>query len=332
MTAEIRTAAPADLPSMIDLLVQDAGRRQAHDPGLWRIAGDARQKVADAVAFAIAAENQPFRQQWLVAEQGGKLVGLAHTLRLPVPPIYAGEWGDPGLLQPETFVTDDASEGTLGALIDAAEDDLRASGASLLLASVICGDELISALRQKGYEPLTLYLSKSALAPAPAPARHSVRLAKESDIDGIVTRSAENRSVLHDLNPFWKPHPDADARFGNWMKKSLALTDRDMLLSGPEGTVTGYAVAQPASRLHFPPAQDISATGFIDDYFHRQFADPFGTAEDGEAMALLLSAESALAARGIGTTLVVCPAAWASKIALLESMGYKTAMVWMIRR
>jgi hypothetical protein len=282
------------------------------------------------VTFALTAEKQPFRQQWLVAESDGRLVGVIHTARLPVPPIYAGKRGDPGLLMPETFVAQDAPKGTLDALLDAAEADLGASGAALLLASFVCGDELNSVLRKRGYHPLTLYLSKSGLAPASQPS--SARAATEQDIDRIISRSAENRAILHELNEFWTPHEQADTRFGNWMKKSLTLTDRDMIVSGPPEDLDGYVVAHPASRLHFPPAHDISSTGVIDDFFHRQYADPAKMPEGDGALALLQAAEEALVARGTTTAFVVCPAAWTSKVALLETAGYTTAMVWMIKR
>lgn len=329
MAAEIRTGSISDLPSMVDLLMQDARLRQARDPYLWRVADDAHERIAASVSFAMTAESQPFRQQWLVAEHRGRLVGLTHTLRLPVPPIYAGKWGDPGLILPETIVAEDAPEGTIRHLLRAAEADLRASGASFLLASIACGDELASALGEDGYTPLTLYLSKTGLTPLTA--LGTVRQAREADIGGIVTRSAENRAILHGLDPFWAPHTEADSRFGNWMNKSLGLSDRDMLVSGAEGAVDGYVVAQPASRLHFPPAHDTSATGFIDDYFHSQFAVADEIVESGDARMLLQAAEGALAARGVDTVLVVCPAAWTSKVSLLENMGYKTAMVWMRR-
>ena len=330
MTAKIRAATPSDLSSMADLLMQDAALRQAHNPTLWALADDARQRIADAVTFALTAEKQPFRQQWLVAESDGKLVGIIHTARLPVPPIYEGKWGDPGLLMPETFVSQDAPEGTLDALIDAAEADLRTSGAALLLASFVCGDEWNSAFQRLGYEPLTLYLSKSGLEPA-SPSS-STRAATARDIDGIIARSAENRTILHELDVFWTPHPEANTRFGNWMKKSLTLTDRDMIVSGPPEALDGYVIAQPASSLHFPPAHDISATGVIDDFFHRQYADPAEMSEGDGGFALLQAAEGAFAARGTTTTFVVCPAAWASKVALLQNAGYNTAMVWMIKR
>lgn len=330
MTVGIRAAGPSDLALLVDLLMQDAERRQAHDPALWAIAEDARDKIAEAVNFALTAEKQPFRQTWLVAEADGALVGVVHGVRLPVPPIYAGRWGDPGLLMPDSFVLPHAPAGTLEALVDAAEADLRASGARLLLASFVCGDAWKAAFGARGYVPLTLYLSRSGLEGAPRPA--GVRAATRRDIDGIVALSAENRVVLHDLDAFWTPHAEADVRFGNWMEKSLAFTDRDMLVSGPQEALDGYVIAQPASRLHFPPAHDISATGVIDDFFHRQYADPVEIRESGGARALLQAAEASFAARGIATAFVVCPAAWASKIALLENAGYRTAMVWMIKR
>ncbi|RNF34991.1 hypothetical protein [Paracoccus methylarcula] len=331
MNAEIRAATLPDLPSMVELLMQDAERRQAHDPALWVLANDARSQIADAVTFALTAEKQPFRQQWLVAEADGRLVGIIHDARLPVPPIYAGKWGDPGLLMPESFVTRDAPEGTLDALIDAAEADLRALGARILLASFVCGGEWHESFRGRGYEPLTLYMSRSGLDNITQPS--DVRAATDRDMGGIVARSAENGAVLHQLDAFWAPHPEADARFGAWMRKSLTFTDRDMLVIGDEGGLDGYVVAQPASRLHFPPAHDISATGVIDDFFHRQYADPVAMQKNGAGgQALLQAAEASFTTRGITTAFAVCPAAWTSKIALLESVGYRTAMVWMIKR
>jgi len=50
------------------------------------------------------------------------------------------------------------------------------------------------------------------------------------------------------------------------------------------------------------------------------------------AESLLAAAESAFARRAIDSALVVCPAGWASKIALLEQRGYQTAKLWMLKR
>jgi hypothetical protein len=110
------------------------------------------------------------------------------------------------------------------------------------------------------------------------------------------------------------------------------MADRDMLVTGGPGGLSGHAIAQPASRLHFPPAHDIAATGVIDDWFHADFADPVALRDaGGGAAGLLRAAEAAFARRGVRAALVVCPAAWASKRAVLEGAGYRTAMVWMIR-
>lgn len=331
MTAEIRTATLPDLPLMVDLLMEDARRRQAHDPALWVLADDAGEKIAESVKFALTAEKQPFRQKWIVAEVDGKLVGIIHSMLLPVPPIYAGNLGDPGLLLPEYFVTQDAPAGTAEALVEEAEADLRAAGAKILLVSFVCDDEWHAVFRRRNYDPLTLYLSRSGFEKATGPG--DLPAASEDDIEGIVARSAEHRAILWELDKFWTPHADADARFGNWMRRSLTLPDRAMLVSGSSDSLDGYVIAQPASRLHFPPAHDIFATGVIDDFFHRQYADPAGIQDGGAAaMALLQAAEASFAARGIGTAFVVCPAAWMSKFALLERAGYRTAMVWMIKR
>lgn len=151
-----------------------------------------------------------------------------------------------------------------------------------------------------------------------------MRFASEADLTGIVERSTGNRTILAELDEFWTPHAEADARFVSWMKRSLILKDRS-----PDG----YVIAQPASRLHFPPAHDIRATGVIDDYYHQEFSDPSKTQDGGKsATALLHAAEAAFERRGVDAALIVCPAAWTSKIAVIENAGYETAMVWMIKR
>ena len=47
---------------------------------------------------------------------------------------------------------------------------------------------------------------------------------------------------------------------------------------------------------------------------------------------LLRAAEAAFANRGMEAAFVVCPAGWTSKIELLKSAGYETAMVWSSKR
>ncbi|QUJ75632.1 hypothetical protein KDD17_11770 [Sulfitobacter albidus] len=319
----IRPATHEDIAQMSALLEDAARARAAGDPALWRLSPDLRAEISDAVHAALTRPDQPFRQFWLVAEQSGRLTGVIHAMLLPVPPIYAGPQGDPGLILPDHAVADDAAPGTHAALLAAAESALRAAGAQILLTSFVRGDDWRAAFVAAGYDPLTLYLSREG----PQGDAQAARPATAQDIPGIVARSAENREILFEIDPFWAIHPEADARFGAWMQRSLTLTDRDMLVHGPAADVEGYLIAQPASRLHFPVGHDISAVGVIDDFYHRDLA-----AGGTGAAALLQAGEAAFAARGTQAVFVVCPAGWAAKIALLEQAGYATAMVWSIKR
>ena len=331
MPAVIRAATIEDVPRMVELLLADARERRAEDAVLWAVADDAAAQVEKAVTFALTAERQPFRQFWQVAEEGGRVTGVVHSMLLPVPPIYAGADGEPGLILPDSFVAPDAPVGTVEALVEAAEATLRGAGARIVLSSFVTGQTWGAAFKGRSYDPLTLYLSRTDLGDA-APAT-GVRPATEADIPGIVARSAENRAVLFDVDPFWAIHPEADARFDAWMRRSLALPDRDMLVMGPAEALEGYVIAQPASRLHFPPAHDITRTGVIDDFYHPDLADPDTLADGGTgAMALLRAAEAAFVERGLGAAFVVCPAGWRSKSRMLAAAGYETAMVWSIKR
>ncbi|SLN71921.1 hypothetical protein ROJ8625_03753 [Roseivivax jejudonensis] len=331
MPATIRPAITEDIPAMVELLLADARERHAADALLWDMAEDEASHVEKAVAFALTAEAQPFRQFWQVAAHGGRIVGVVHSMLLPVPPIYAGADGKPGLILPDSFAVPDAPEGTVNALVEAAQAVLREAGARIFLSSFVTGPNWRAAFEAEGYEPLTLYYSRSDLGDAARPS--DVRLANEADVPGIVARSAENRSVLFGIDPFWAIHPEADARFDAWMRRSLTLPDRDMLVMGDAEKLEGYVIAQPASRLHFPPAHDITGTGVIDDFYHPDLAEPNALANEGAgSMALLRAAEAAFAERSTGVTFVVCPAGWRSKIELLEAAGYETAMVWSIKR
>ena len=71
----------------------------------------------------------------------------------------------------------------------------------------------------------------------------------------------------------------------------------------------------------------------IDDFYHTDLADRDELAQKGiDATALVRAAEAAFEARGIGTAFVVCPAKWGAKVQMLEAAGYKTAMLWSIKR
>ncbi|OWU85886.1 hypothetical protein ATO6_03075 [Oceanicola sp. 22II-s10i] len=331
MTSAIRAATVQDIPQLVTLLMDDATDRQTTDPVLWRLADDARDRIAQALSFALTAEQQPVRQFWLVCERAGGIVGVVHAIMLPVPPIYAGSFGEPGLIMADSHTAPDAPAGTEDALVAAAETVLREAGAKILLSTYVTGQVWDRTFAQRGYAPLTLYLSRTDMGDAGRP--QGLRAATAEDVPGIVAHSAANRRTLWQIEPFWEPHTDADARFGAWMTRSLTLRDRDMLVMGPPDDLAGYAIAQPASRTHFPSAHDISGTGVIDDFYHLDFADQDALKNGGAgAVRLLNGAEAAFAARGMGAAFVVCPAGWTAKIEMLEDAGYSTAMVWSIKR
>lgn len=99
------------------------------------------------------------------------------------------------------------------------------------------------------------------------------------------------------------------------------------------GEVRGYIVAQPVSPLLVPAAHDIRAIGVIDDFYDKDFANVSAVSSGGATAADQLSAaESAFARRAFATALAVCPAAWTSKVSLLEREGYLTAKLWMLKR
>ncbi|MWD26611.1 hypothetical protein E0K89_003890 [Aquicoccus sp. SCR17] len=330
MTIAIRPAGPGDIDRMTVLLLRDAEVRYAHDPVLWAMAPAPRAAITDTLRRAMGEDPGPVRQTWLVAVSGAEVVGTIHAILLPVPPIYAGAEGAPGLIMEDSIVAAGAPDGTGRKLLEAAERDLAEAGARILLGASVPGGAFERVLTAAGYTPLTLYYAKSGLDGV---AGDTVRAAAEADVRAIVELSAQNRRILHAIDRFWRPHAEADARFDGWMRKSLTLGDRDMLVADPEGAVEGYAIAQPAGPLHIPPAHDIRATGFIDDFYHLDLADTAALQDEGHGAAGLLgAAEAALAARGKGAALVVCPAGWASKRALLEAAGYEVALEWHMRR
>lgn len=331
MTLTIRPATPADTAELIHLLMQDAQARCDANPSLWKLRHDAPAQIEEALTFALTAKQQPFRQFWQVAVSGTRIVGVVHAMLLPVPPIYAGSQGDPGLILPDTFVSPHAPDGTRAALLAAAENALQEAGARILLATDVSDHAWQATLEAQAYHPLTLYFSRAGFEMREPLA--DVRQATQADVAGIVSRSAQNRQALFAIDTFWEIHPDADARFAAWMTRSLTLQDRDMMVLGSSDNLEGYVIAQPASRLHFPPAHDIKGVGVLDDFFHPDFADPASlSGTGGGANSLVRAAESAFARRGIDASFVVCPAGWASKIEMLEAAGYQTAMTWLIKR
>jgi len=115
----IRLAGPEDLPAMIDLLIVDARQRSGLDPRLWPIARDARVRIDAAVQMAFGTVGLALNELWLLAEASGRIVGMAHAMFLPVPPIYRAAGGLPGLILDDCFTVADAPAGTMEALLRA---------------------------------------------------------------------------------------------------------------------------------------------------------------------------------------------------------------------
>lgn len=332
MPPSIRPAMPHDLPAIVSLLTQDAQERRSLDPQIWRLAANAPARVETAVGTALNSSVAFARELWLVAEHSGRIVGVTHAMTVPVPPIYDDSAGPPGLLLDDCFTSADAPSGTAEALLVATEAGLRTAGASVLIASCPAAGPLRPLYERHGYEPVTLYMAKHRFSPDALPPR--VRPAGAEDVPGIVQLSAEHRKTLAKVNPrFWHIHPQADSRFDAWMRRSLTLKDRDMFVAAAGAEVRGYVIAQPISPLLVPAAHEIAAIGVIDDFYDGDFANVSAVSNSGPSgESLLAAAEGAFARRAIDSTLVVCPAAWSSKVALLERSGYCTAKLWMLKR
>jgi len=330
MSAQIRSITVTDLPQVVDLLIADAEQRHMKNPMLWPVVENVYQHIDDAVRTALN-KNSTFEELWLLAQDSGRTIGVSHALMLPIPPIYAGESGLPGLILDDCFTVEDAPLGSEESLLLATETALRDSGATLLLASCLAEGQRRSLLERHGYKAITLYMGKVGFEADNA--IDNVRPANLDDIPGIVTASSKHRATLSQISTrFWNIHPDADERFGGWMKVSLGLTDRDMFVVDGAGQVEGYIITQPISRLLVPTAHEIKELGVIDDFYHVDFAHISEIANDGRGVSnLLLAAESAFAGRNVEAALVVCPAGWISKISVLEQQGYRPAKVWMLK-
>lgn len=329
MPPSVRRATPEDLPEMVNLLVRDGEQRRLLDPTLWPLDADIRTRIERVVADSF---NPSTRVLWLLAEASERIVGITHSMIVPVPPIYQVAAGPPGLFLDDCFTTEDAPPGTAEALLVATEAALRATGAAALIASCPAAGPWRTLYERHGYEPVTMYMAKHGFSVHALPP--SVRPAGPEDVSGIVKLSADHRKTLAELNPrFWPVHPEADSRFHAWMQYSLTLPDRDMIVAGGPGAVHGYIIAQPVSALLVPAAHDIKAIGVIDDFYDQDFANVSAVSNGGATAADLLSAaESAFGRRAFAVVLIVCPAAWTAKVFLLEREGYRTAKLWMLKR
>ncbi|CAN5152854.1 hypothetical protein BH10PSE6_BH10PSE6_17150 [soil metagenome] len=317
---------------MVDLLIRDATQRRSLNPLLWPLAADAAARIASVVGRGLDGPATAAQELWLLAEAAGRIVGIAHAMILPVPPIYGDAAGPPGLILDDCFTAADAPPGSAESLLAATEAALRSMGATRLIASCPAAGPWHPLYERGGYEPVTLYMAKHGFGVHALPP--GVRAARPEDVPGIVALSADHRRTLAALNSrFWFIHRDADSRFERWMHRSLTLTDRTMLVAAAPDEVHGYIIAQPIAPLLIPAAHEIETIGVIDDFYDRDFANIPAVANGGATAASLLSAaESAFGRRAFTAALVVCPAAWSAKVSLLDRQGYRTAKLWMLKR
>lgn len=328
--ATIRRATGADLPRLVELMLWAARHRQTLNPQLWPLAADAPEQIASAIRRDLV---QPERAAWLLAEARGAVIGAVQVMVLPAPPVYDLGGGLAGFVTDDFLVRDVPSLEPWDALLAAAEDFMHSQGAVVQTAACPVGwTDKRAALEARGYGPLTLWTVKTDLV-ASENDLQDVRAATEADLPAIVELGAQAQERKRDADPrFWTPHPDARTRFGGWMRHSLTLPDRDLLVAGQAGGTQGFIVVfivvQPAIA---PPAHDASGVGLIDDFCYEFGAALAGDGPTPLADQLLRAAEHRLIQRGKRQVVAVCPAAWSAKRDLLERHGYRTANLWLIK-
>lgn len=306
-----RRVGAEDLPTLMPLLLAAAQARAELEPELWPLHPDAESRVRGALEREF---RQPERFAWFLAEQAGEAVGVVKAGLYPAPPVYqslvAGLTGDDfHATVPEA----------LAPLLDAAEVFLAAGQAAVLAAACPAREtDRLQLLQERGYAPLTLWMTRPVDAAAHPPP--TVRPASEADLPALVrlNRDAQERKRL--ANPrFWTPHPDAPSRFEGWMRHSLTLPDRDLLVNDAGEGVNGFVIAQPTG---LPPAHAAASVGTLDDLH----SDDWATLPT-----LLEAAHQAFDRRGQQTIQAICPAAWTERVEALEASGFRTANLWLLR-
>lgn len=293
------------------LLLTAAQERAGLEPDLWSLHPEAEARIRARLERELAQQE---RFAWVLAERSGEAVGVVSAGLFPAPPVYrsllAGLSGDE-LYAPDLEV--------LAALLDEAEIFLRAGGAAVLTAACPTrAAERLAHFTARGYRPLTLWMTRPVDPHTSRPP--AVRPATEADLPALVRLNAAAQEAKRRANPrFWTPHPDAPTRFEGWMRHSLTLADRDVLVhEGPQG-VDGFVVPQPTG---LPPAHDAAQLATLDDL----------AADDWAAFGPLLeAAHQALAARGVRTMQAICPAGWPERRGVLEAAGFRTANLWLLK-
>ncbi len=330
MSLSIDACTIDDLPEMLQLLDADAKLRHSTNPVLWAYDENTRSRIETNLRLVLEDNNPRIREYWLLAKDDGRPVGITRAIIVPVPPIYQVETA-PGLMLDECYAVADAPAGTIQSLLESTQGALREAGCGAFISSCCAGSPWRQVLEENGYAPVTLFMSKDGfqnneiLSP--------MDVAADDDIAGIIARSTEHRQNLSEANPvFWNIHPDADSIFEKWMRISLTLEDRTMLVARNNEVIDGYAIAQPVTAVQMPMTHDPSGIGAIDDFYHRDFGDRSRLMNEGSgATELLKAAEGAFEQRGVRAALVVCPDNWRSKKTFLINNGYTTAKTWMLK-
>lgn len=300
-----------DVGQLVPLLLAAAQQRRELAPDLWAPHPDAEARVRARLERELA---QPERFAWLLAERGGKAVGVVSAGLFPAPPVYQSLLA--GLSGDELYAADPE---VLAALLDGAETFVWEGGAAVLVtACPTRASERLAHLTARGYRPLTFWMTRSVDPQATRPP--SVRPATEADLPALVRLNAAAQEGKRRANPrFWTPHPDAPARFESWMRHSLTRPDRDVLVhEGPNG-VDGFVVPQPTG---LSPAHDAAGVGTLDD---------LAAADWATFSPLLEGAHHALAVRGVRTVQAICPTGWPERRAALDAAGFRTANLWLLK-
>lgn len=277
--------------------------------------------TSTAIGAQIKRDTETGQFEWLLTDTSAG-IAVARIAIIPPPPIYDLKGGLAGVVLDTWQVPS----------IEPLDRHLRDRGAAMLVMDCRADDTVKrTQLEALGYVATTHYMLKPALAPSALSA--TVRTATEADISALVAFNREARERLHEANPaFWTSHPEAEMRFGFWMKMSLTMRDRAIFVSEHDGRPTGFVIAQPASPIQVPIALDETKIGVIDDFHCTSFGASLRTAQDASpAHTLLSAAEADVLTRGKSAAMAICPAAWTAKARLLEEAGYKIHHTWFVR-
>jgi hypothetical protein len=82
--AAVRDCTAADLPAVVDILEGKRGLLATFEPRLWKRAAGSRQGTLSYFSGLLSAADHVF----LVAEEGGRILGFILATPMRVPPVY----------------------------------------------------------------------------------------------------------------------------------------------------------------------------------------------------------------------------------------------------